>query len=147
MNRKKFLKTCGLACLGATSIAPLLQNCTLPRQYIEGELSGNTLRVLKTLFTEDSKGKPINRSYVLVKPENLRFPIYLHKINESEYTALWMECTHMGAELTAHGDYLSCPSHGSEFDKFGNVTEGPAESMLRKFNYTIDQHYINIQLS
>lgn len=58
-----------------------------------------------------------------------------------------MECTHMGAELTAHGDHLSCPSHGSEFDKFGNVTEGPAESMLRKFNYTIDQHYITIQLS
>lgn len=147
MNRKEFLKTCGLACISGSAIATLLQSCASAHYYAASELKDSSLKVLKTEFTQDKKGQPINRKYVLVKAENLNFPIYLYKLNETEYSALWMECTHQGAELSAQGEYLTCPSHGSEFDKLGNVTEGPAQKNLRKFKTTVDGQYIIIQLS
>ena len=91
--------------------------------------------------------KNTSRQYVIVKAEQLNYPIYLHKISEFEYSAVWMECSHQNAELSAHGEYLTCPSHGSEFDKLGNVTQGPAQHSLRKFKTSLDNQYILIQLS
>jgi Rieske Fe-S protein len=58
-----------------------------------------------------------------------------------------MECTHQGAELSAHGELLTCPAHGSEFDKLGNVMQGPAQSNLRKFKTKIENQYVLIHLS
>lgn len=136
-----------MACLGGLSITALLQSCTTSQHFASNEISGSYLKVLKTEFTLDKNGKAIDRKYVLVRSEKLNFPIYLSKLNENEYSAVWMECTHQGSELSAHGDYLSCPSHGSEFDKLGNVTQGPAQSNLRKFKTLIENQYILIQLS
>ncbi len=148
MDRKDFLRTCGIACLGGSAIATLLQSCAATSHYYaNSELTESSLKILKTEFTQDKKGQPINRKYVLVKSEKLNFPIYLYKLNETDYSALWMECSHQGAELSAHGEYLTCPSHGSEFDKQGNVTQGPAQKSLRKFKVTNDDKYLYIQLS
>jgi Rieske Fe-S protein len=83
----------------------------------------------------------------LLKADKLNYPIYLYKLSATEYSALWMECTHQGAELSAHGDYLTCPSHGSEFDKTGKVTLGPAQTNLRKFKTSVEGQYILILLS
>lgn len=145
MKRIDFLKTCGMACLGSSTIVTLFQSCvTGANYYAKSELDGQYLKVLKTEFIS---AKNVNREYVIVKAEQLNFPIYLHKINESEYSAVWMECSHQSAELSAHGEYLTCPSHGSEFDKLGNVTQGPAQQSLRKFKTSLDNQYILIQLS
>ena len=148
MDRKEFLKTCGLACIGGTAaLSALLQSCSSGHYYASSEFEGSKLKVLKSEFTQDAKGKTLARKYVIVKPEKLNFPIYLYKVNEQEYSALWMECTHQGAELSAQGEYLTCPSHGSEFDKLGNVTQGPAQKNLRRFHTITDGQYIYIQLS
>ncbi|MCU0430952.1 MAG: Rieske 2Fe-2S domain-containing protein [Cytophagaceae bacterium] len=147
MDRKDFLKTCGLACVGGLGISALLQSCTTSQYFAGNELTGSHLKILQTEFTLDKKGQPVNRSYVLVKSEKLNFPIYLYKLSETDYSALWMECTHQGAELSAHGDYLTCPSHGSEFDRLGNVTQGPAQNNLRKFKTSIENQFILIHLS
>ncbi len=147
MDRKDFLKTCSMACLGGLGIAVLLQSCSTAHYFANNEISGEYLKVLLTEFTLDKKGQAVNRKYVLVKSEKLNFPIYLYKLNEKEYSAVWMECTHLGAELSAHGEYLSCPSHGSEFDKLGKVTQGPAQNNLRKFRTSIEKQYLLIHLS
>ena len=146
MNRKQFLKTCGMACIGGASLSLLLQSCA-GQYFASSEIEGNKLKVSVKEFTEDKKGQPLNRKYVLVKSDKLNFPIYLYKQSETSYNALWMECTHQGAELSAHGDYLTCPSHGSEFDKTGRVMNGPASADLRSFKTTSDQQFIYIQLS
>jgi Rieske Fe-S protein len=58
-----------------------------------------------------------------------------------------MQCTHQGAELSAHGEILVCPSHGSEFDRQGQVLSGPAEQNLKKFKLTTDENYLYIHLA
>ena len=147
MDRKQFLKSCGVACANGVGISILLQSCASGLHFAANEISGNYLKVLTTEFTQDKSGKPVDRKYVLVRSEELKFPIYLFKISETEYSAAWMECTHQGSELSVHGEYLSCPSHGSEFDKLGNVTSGPAQRNLRKFKTVVENQFILIQLS
>lgn len=147
MDRKDFLKSCGMICVGGVGIAALLQSCNTGQYFAKSEISGNYLNVLATEFTQDKKGVAVDRKYVLVRSEQLNFPIYLYKANIQEYSAVWMECTHQGAELSAHGEQLSCPAHGSEFNKFGHVVQGPAQSNLRKFKTLVDGDVIKIQLS
>lgn len=147
MDRKDFLKSCGMICVGGVGIAALLQSCTTGQHFASSEISGNYLNVLATEFTLDKKGAAVDRKYVLVRSEKLNFPIYLYKINNQEYSAVWMECTHQGAELSAHGEQLSCPAHGSEFDKLGKVIQGPAQADLRKFKTIVQDGVVKIQLS
>jgi Rieske Fe-S protein len=146
MDRKEFLKICGMTCLGGLGISTLLQSCNT-HYYAHSELSGKYVKVKRTEFTIDKNNQPVNRNYVLVRAEQLNFPIFLYKISDTEYSAVWMQCTHQGAELSAHGDQLICTAHGSEFDKTGKVLQGPAELNLRKFNTSTDIEYIYIQLS
>jgi Rieske Fe-S protein len=147
MNRKEFLKGCGLACIGGVAISALLQSCTTAQYFASSEISGDKLTVLLTEFTLNKNGETVDRKYVLVRSEKLNFPIYLYKLSATEYSALWMECTHQGAELSAHGEQLLCPAHGSEFDKLGNVVQGPAQTNLRKFKTSISGAFIQIQLT
>jgi len=88
----------------------------------------------------------MTRQYIIVRNEQLEFPIYLYRFSDADYAALWMKCTHKGAELTASGDHLHCPSHGSEFDSKGKVSQGPAEDDLRSFRVFTDNDKIFIDL-
>lgn len=146
MERVDFLKKCGALCLGGFAISQLLQSCKT-QFYATGEMSGNNLKVKKSDFELTKDGQISYRKYILVNSDKLNFPIYLYRINENDYSALWMECSHQGAELSAHGDYLSCSAHGSEFDKNGNVTQGPAQKPLRKFPTSLEGDSILISLS
>jgi Rieske Fe-S protein len=140
MDRQDFLKTCGMACLASIGVASLLQSCTSSQYFAKSELEGEYLKVLLTEFSAE-------RKFVLVRSERLNFPIYLYQVNSTEYSAVWMECTHQGAELSAHGELLTCPAHGSEFDKLGNVMQGPAQSNLRKFKTKTENQHVLIHLS
>jgi Rieske Fe-S protein len=147
MDRKEFFKSCGLACVGGLGIAALIQSCATGQHFASSEIEGNKLNVLLTEFTLNKKGETVDRKYVLVRSEKLNFPIFLYKVSATEYSASWMECTHQGVELTAHGEHLVCSAHGSEFDTLGNVIQGPAQTNLRKFKTSIEGAYIQIQLS
>lgn len=136
-----------MVCLGGIGLSSLLESCSTAQYYAASDMEGSYLKVAQAEFNTDRKGQPINRKFVLVKSEKLKFPIYLYKQSESEYIALWMECTHQGAELSAHGDYLTCPAHGSEFKHTGNVTQGPAQQDLRKFKTSISDQFVLIYLS
>jgi Rieske Fe-S protein len=65
---------------------------------------------------------------------------------ETEYTAVWMRCSHQGAELQASGDQLQCSAHGSEFSNKGKVTNGPADTDLRTFPVTVSNNELFIDL-
>lgn len=141
MNRKEFLKTLGCACLSAGALATLLKSCA-PTKHLSANIVGDNLVVLKADFVK----KESQLGYIIVSNERLQFPIYLFRFSEEEYTALYLQCTHQGNELSAYGDKLVCAAHGSEFDNKGTPTEGPATEPLRSFPIQIDSQNINISL-
>jgi Rieske Fe-S protein len=47
--------------------------------------------------------------------------------------ALSLVCTHLGCTVNVTPDGLSCPCHGSSFDRTGRVLRGPADRPLREY--------------
>ncbi|WP_299183363.1 Rieske (2Fe-2S) protein [uncultured Aquimarina sp.] len=141
MKRKEFIKTCGYACLGATVFAPIMQGCVSTKS-ITATIEGEKLLVPLSNFEKDGK----LLKYLIVNNSQLQYPIYVFRFSESKYTALYMQCTHQGNEVTAYGEKLVCSAHGSEFDNKGDVTNGPASSPLRTFQTNLSNQNILISL-
>jgi Rieske Fe-S protein len=129
------------ACLAVTALGSLASSCN-PTHYISGKLERDGLFV----DTNDFKTKDSYRSYIIVRNEELKFPICVYRFSESDYSALWMQCAHQGAEVQVAGTYLQCPAHGSEYDNRGRVTNGPATSNLRTFPVTLNNNQLFIDL-
>lgn len=142
LTRREFISKSCLACAGVSLLS--LSGCA--SHYISGTIESNGISILKSEFNQEKNGTASYKTFLLVQHEQLEFPIYLYRFSESEYTALWMECTHQGAELQASGDFLHCPSHGSEFNNRGMVSNGPAEKNLRSFPIRVSGDKILIDL-
>lgn len=143
MNRRKFITdTCG-ACMAMTGLSTVLSSCSVTR-YLTGTMGQDGITIPKDAFS--IKGKTATRSFVIVRNDVLQYPIYVFRLGEDDYTALWMRCSHQGTELQASGNYLQCPAHGSEFNNRGKVTNGPADKDLRAFPVTIDNNQLFIDL-
>ena len=52
--------------------------------------------------------------------------------------ALGLVCTHLGCTVTVSGSGLSCPCHGSRFDRQGRVLKGPADRPLKRLK--VEEH-------
>ena len=133
-------------CLGAAILPAALSGCQ-STHYTTGTLEQNGISVLKSEFTYLQKDQLQMRSYIIVRNDKLEFPIYVYRFSDTEYSAVLMKCAHQGAELSASGDHLHCPSHGSEFDNRGNMTQGPAEKNLRSFKVLANAEKLFINLS
>ncbi|WP_142784375.1 QcrA and Rieske domain-containing protein [Changchengzhania lutea] len=143
MNRKEFIKTCGFACAGTLVFGSVFQSCSSVKM-ISGIIE-NDIIIVKLSDFIISKDNSF-RKYVIIQNEKLNFPISVYRINDTQYSALWMQCTHQGNELTAFGDRLQCSAHGSEFDKNGNVTNGPASNRLKTFPVVKEKELLKISL-
>jgi len=142
MDRRSFIKKGCVACAGLSFLGVLVQSCQSVK-YVGGELGESGITVPLTAF-DTKKG---HYPYVIVRNDELQFPICVYRISETAYSALLMRCSHQGAELQVAGDQLVCPAHGSEFDKMGKVTQSPAIADLRKFPVIIknDQLFIDLR--
>ncbi len=145
MDRREFVKQSCAVCLGGSLLPALLTRCA-PIHYISGVMESTGLAVLKSEFTYLKKDQVTTRPYIIVQNDKLEFPIYVYRFSETEYSALWMKCSHQGAELQASGDHLQCPSHGSEFNNKGVVSNGPADRNLRSFPVSVSGDKILIDL-
>ena len=145
MERRDFIRTCGLSCLAFTGVVSLITSC-VPAKAVQASVSDGKILVDREAFNAGTPGKPKYRRQVTVHAEGSKFPIALFK-NESGYTALLMRCTHQGAELGLNGDILTCSAHGSEFNKSGAVIQGPAEQMLKSYKVTEDEKNICIYIT
>ena len=143
MDRRDFIKHSCVVCLGGTAVSTLLGSCGSVK-YTSGRIGKDGVAVDVADFFQKEKGK--YRSYVVVRNESLLFPICIYRFNETEYSAIWMECAHQGAELNVVGDYLQCPAHGSEYNNHGEVTNGPAEVNLRTFPVIVNKDELFIDL-
>ncbi len=145
MDRKDFLRTCGLACVGGIGMATVFQSCTTTK-LLGGKIVGDDIIVSTSDFETRNRGQVYFKKYIVVQNDMLQYPICVYRKNENEYTALWMRCTHQGTELQVFGDKLQCPAHGSEFDSKGTVQNGPADIKLRAFPVTIEKDQLKISL-
>lgn len=138
-TRKEFLKSIGVLTIGACcggSLLSLSGCASVP--HVTGSRSNNQILVKRSELAD--------KTSVLISIESLKAPIFLHKMNENEYSAVLMLCTHKQCELTPAGSILQCPCHGSEFTQQGKVLEGPAETDLERYRVTVDEEHIIITL-
>ena len=142
MKRREFIINSCSACL---SVAGLLSSCK-STQYVSGKLNTDGVVVDAEDFKIKQKGKNLYRSYIVVRNEELKFPICVYRFSDTDYSALWMQCAHQGAEVQVSGTYLQCPAHGSEYDNRGRVTNGPAIRDLRTFPITVANNQLFIDL-
>lgn len=146
MNRKEFIKTCGLTCLGGATFVAVLEGCASTNYFAQTSQSDNQIAISKSEFINITKGKTMNRKYVLVRHDKFSFPICVYKLSEEKYSALLMQCTHKGCELQPSGDYLVCPCHGSEFSNQGIVQNPPAELNLQTFKINTDNENVYLHI-
>lgn len=146
MDRKKFIKTCGIAFVGLPFASTLLTSCE-SIYYATNSIQNNSIVVPLSEFEILKKNSITYRNFVMVKTSNQDFPICLYKTGKNEYTASLMKCTHRGCELNVGGGIYSCPCHGSEFDTKGGLLEGPADQDLKTFKTLIKNENIYIQTS
>ncbi len=147
MNRKNFIKTCAAGYITFTGFQVLLQSCVTARfSDVSAEIVGSDLVVPAGSFKTNHKGSVSHKTGIIVRNENLKYPVCVFRITENEYKAFLMRCTHQGTDLQLFGDRFQCPAHGSEFSSDGNVLRGPAESSLRSFPVTVENGGIKISL-
>ena len=142
MERKDFLKTCGFACLSGSVFASLLESCGT-NKIISGTIDHSDLVIPVSAFQQ---GTSSFKKYVVVQHEQMKYPVCVYRSDNNQYTALFMRCTHQGAELQVFGDRLECPAHGSQFSNKGVVQNGPADTNLRTFPVTIQNDQLHISL-
>lgn len=145
MKRRDFIQHACTACIALTGVATLMTGCKT-MQSVTGKLNNDGLLLDVNDFKINNNGNPAYRMYVVVRNEQLKFPICVYRFSDTDYSALWMECAHQGAEVNVSGTHLQCPAHGSEYDNRGRVTNGPAESNLRTFPVTVDNGQLFIDL-
>lgn len=146
MTRRDFISNTCVTCLGGAALSTLFSACASTR-YVTGQLELNGITVPVSEFEYIKKEVKTYRQFIIVHHDQLEFPIYLFRSSESDFHALLMKCMHQGSELNASGDHLYCSSHGSEYDRNGNVTHGPAEKNLRSFPVSVQNEKIIIQLT
>ena len=132
INRREFVLNACMACAGGSLISTILSSCR-PTHYISGVFEQDGIVVSKAEFDYYKKDKPFTRPFIVIGNSRLEYPIYLYRLAESKYSALWMKCTHQGSELQASGDHLYFSRQRSEVDKNGTVISRPGEQNLRAF--------------
>jgi Rieske Fe-S protein len=143
MNRKEFIVKSCAACIGAAALSTILNSCAATK-FANGKPTKDGILIDINEFVLKDKNK--YRLYVVVRNDTLLFPICVYRFSDNDYSAIWMQCAHQGAELNVAGDYLQCPAHGSEYDNRGKVTNGPADRDLRTFPVTINNNQLFIDL-
>jgi len=146
MDRKIFIKTCGLTCMGSSLLSVLLESCASSNYFAQTSITKDRITVRLSEFIKITKGKTIQLKYILVRHDKFNYPICIYKLNEENYSALLMQCTHKGCELQAQGSFLICPCHGSEFNSLGVVQNPPAEQNLQIFKTSIDNENIYLYI-
>lgn len=127
-------------------MAGLLESCESTR-VLASPIEGSFMLVPLTAFQIVHRKKIRYKKYVVVQNEQLQFPICIFRLSATEYSAIYMRCSHQGAELQVFGDTLQCPAHGSEFNNTGTVRTAPATEALRRFPVTLENNQLKVNLS
>ena len=146
MERKEFIKKCSFACLGLMGLSAIAESCTAGRS-LAGKIDDQKLLTVPLSSFINARNNGKYKDYIIIRNEELNYPIVVYRISEKEYTALLLRCSHQQNELTVSGELLSCPAHGSTFNTNGDIVNGPAEMKLRQFPTKTDAQSLYIDLA
>jgi len=128
-SRRHFLGFLGLGVIGGAIIGTaeifkfLYPNSLLepPRKFNAGKIEG---------YNPDS--------VTYIKEQN----VFIVRNKEGQFTALSAVCTHLGCTTSwkSGQGIITCPCHGSKYDKNGEVIDGPAPKPLPKFAMALDEN-------
>lgn len=141
MERRAFLKSsCGLCVLAASGLlVGSLAGCSPAAYPVFKTAAVNHKITVPLAFFEQN-------ALQVVRTKELFFDIAIQKKNNSEFTALLLQCTHQDNALSPVGNGYHCSLHGSEFDKNGAVTKGPAEQPLKQYKTSIEGNSLIIHI-
>ncbi|NQZ59031.1 MAG: Rieske (2Fe-2S) protein [Lentisphaeraceae bacterium] len=146
MKRRNFVKTCAFTSLGMPLIQSL-SSCGSSSEFYAGSTkNGNKLVLDKSIFTYSENNVQKTRPYVFVNAPGETYPICLYKVDEENYLATLMSCTHQGCQTIVQKETVICPCHGSRFSVNGKCTKGPAKTNLKTFAVSSNKTQIFIQL-
>ncbi|MGB2739933.1 MAG: Rieske 2Fe-2S domain-containing protein [Cognaticolwellia sp.] len=131
MKRRAFLKT---ACLASTCLLPA---CKSTVQHAESILENNKIIVNKTQFKTQNT----------ITVSHGKYAIGLVKLDDNNFAASLLACTHNGCAVSPADPGFICPCHGARFDQLGQVTKGPAEKDLTRFMTSSNKQFITIHLT
>jgi len=109
-SRRTFITTLALLLAGGALLRRYLTPALQPRRHILARVPVDEV--------------PVDGALVLSEQR-----IALMREGEQIH-AISLVCTHLGCTVTVSGDGLSCPCHGSRFDRRGRVLKGPADRPL-----------------
>ena len=139
-TRRKFIKLVS-AGIGSGLIGGGIIGCATATVY-QGSIHGSVLEYPLAEFNAN-----LGENYgLLVSSFELKDAIILIRDTEGEFLALSARCTHQGCQVKVKQEYFSCICHGSAYDRFGNVTRGPAQRRLRSFPVKLLDGIIKIDL-
>ncbi len=140
-HRREFLKQACAGCtamIGFSLLAFELESC-------------KTADNASIRFSKNEVSVPLKqmegKNLLLIKSPWLEYDIVLAKKSEADYVALKMICPHRDNPVVVTDTGFQCPSHGSEFDKDGNVTKGPSEQGLKRFPVVVNKNCAVISIA
>ncbi|HVT85002.1 MAG TPA: Rieske (2Fe-2S) protein [Chitinophagaceae bacterium] len=140
MERKEFIRASCNACLllAAGYLLPTLAGCASGYSVFKTSVVNKQITVPLTMFDKSA--------LQLVRPQGWLYDIAVEKRENGSFAALLLQCTHQENQLKIDGNGFHCSLHGSEFDKNGNVTKGPAERPLHQYKTFVDNDHLIIQI-
>jgi len=128
ISRRYFLELVSLGAIGVTAIGGIIRTAQFLSPNILMEPSQKFIAGKIESFNQDS--------ITFIKEHN----VYIVRNKEGLFTAMSAVCTHLGCVTNWKSEQgiITCPCHGSKFNKNGEVTNGPAPKPLPKFAMTLD---------
>ncbi len=142
-SRRNFLKTLAATAAGFTGITTVLPGCAGAIATYRTEAKNGVVRIQRAEVPE----LEMPNGVINVRAGNFPEPIILRNLPEHGIVAVSSMCTHRGCELRALPNSLQCPCHGSEYDEFGQILNGPATKPLRRFEVEETEQAVLIKLS
>jgi thiosulfate dehydrogenase [quinone] large subunit len=135
VGRREFLKQTGLVLTGITlagTLGQILESCSSLTSPSANITHGTTMIDVSELT---SNGQFLVDSSV--SPDGTPIPVI--RQNATTYTALSMLCTHQGCQVNSpSGGSIFCSCHGSRFNLYGQVVNGPAPTALTSYAVTLN---------
>jgi len=142
INRRDFLKksvkavVIGTAALTAFDITRLL--ASVPKEFSVPENNAPKVINISDYPALNSVG-----GYA-----NITETLFVLRTSQSKFLALNLTCTHKKCTVEFDGSSFECPCHGSQYNKYGKVTEGPAKNNLKSYKteYNSDEDTLTINM-
>ena len=124
-NRRDFLKTSfKTIAIGSFALSALDITSLIARASDKFEESTSE----KVISLSDYPELQSSGGYAIVAKR-----VIVIRVSQSKFISLNLTCTHKHCEVEYDGESFECPCHGSQYDKYGKVTHGPAEHNLKSY--------------